>query len=176
MAFTVLTDYDTPPYNVQLQNEQENSFNTFKQDSEDEALLMVLGAELYDEFKAGIAVGSPDQKWVDLRDGKNYVSTENGKAYKYTGVKKFLIPYVFALWNHDAAVNKTSMGTALAVAETSEGVSPATLICNAYNESSRLVGDECEHKKTLFGFLSANKDVYSNWEFESIGLMNADNI
>lgn len=176
MAFTIVTDYDAPPYNVELQNEQNNSFTSFIQRNEDELLLMVLGAELYDDFKAGIAVGSPDQKWIDLRDGKNYVSTQDGKTYKYTGIKPFIIPYVFAMWNHDAAINKTSMGTALAVAENSEGVSPATLICNAYNASSRLIGNEWEHIKTLFGFLSANKDVYINWLFEEIGLMNQFNI
>lgn len=53
---------------------------------EPELLTKLLGYELNKNYTAGIAAGSPAQKWLDLRDGKEY-TTASGTLTKWSGLR-----------------------------------------------------------------------------------------
>lgn len=53
---------------------------------ESELLTKLLGYELNKLYTAGIAAGSPAQKWLDLRDGKEY-TTGGGVLTKWPGLR-----------------------------------------------------------------------------------------
>jgi len=52
-------------------------------------LEMALGSELYDAFITGLAETTPDQKWIDLRDGATYSIIDNNgitRTIKWNGL------------------------------------------------------------------------------------------
>lgn len=84
---------------------------------EPELLTKLFGYPLYKEYAAGIAAGTPDQKWLDLRDGVEYTS-ESGVLTKWPGLrftlgtaKKSLIAnYVYWFYLADNITFTTASG------------------------------------------------------------------
>lgn len=173
--FVVRADFDNQPYNIPNLDKVQNSFAAFVEREEEEQLTSIIGYTLYKQFTTGLAVTpTPDQKWLDLRDGKEYINS-NGKIYKYKGMKKIFIPYIYAMWLRANFDNDSAVGIALALTENAEIISPSTRICNAYNDHSKLVGDSCINN-SLYGFLKTNEEVYPDFEFTCPGEMNIFNL
>lgn len=84
---------------------------------EPEFLIKLFGYELYKNYAVGIAAGSPAQKWLDLRDGKEY-TTASGALTKWPGLrftvgtaKKSLIAnYVYWFYLEDNITFTTASG------------------------------------------------------------------
>lgn len=64
----------------------EAALNLIIDSRERELLLKLFGYELYKNYIAGIAAGSPAQKWLDLRDGKEYTNG-SGVLDKWPGLR-----------------------------------------------------------------------------------------
>ncbi len=62
------------------------SVNLFIQKYEDDLLTRLLGYELYRDYKAGIVESVPAQKWIDIRDGKEYTNS-GGQLTKWKGLR-----------------------------------------------------------------------------------------
>lgn len=190
MAFIASTNFDIPPYNLFLLN-QANSFSDFCTVNERDELTRLLGHKLYDAFVAGLAVVSPatpDQRWIDLRDGVAY--TYLSHTYKWKGMVKMLTPYIYSMWTRDTFQFTTQVTVVQAKVENGQTVSPERKIVQAYNDYKVIAGDECNLKDTLFGYLKTSgtkylADVgseynsieeYLNEWFKDPGTMNVFNI
>jgi len=185
--FCTEDDFQAMPYNIPDSSDAPEALTDLIPRKEREALERVLGAALYNDFINGLFTnGNPSdpiaenliqQKWKDLRDGANYTIGDPGKQYRYTGVKQFLIPYIFQGWLQDNYDNLSTLGNSVATVENGQMIAPGRRITLAYNAYSKLIGGMCERADTLYGFLSTveNKEVYPNWNFKSPGRKNTFN-
>lgn len=132
---------------------------------ETEFLQMVLGYDLWKAFTDGLAAGSPDQKWIDLRDGKQFadLSLQNKKwiGFKNTNLVSPIANYVYCKIMEDMQTHTTSIGEAQNAAENAVIVSASHKIVNAWN---RMV----EMNLVLKDFLDANLTTYTDWGTSSI--------
>ena len=137
---------------------------------ETEILEKCLGYELAKDFQAALA-GTPDQKWIDLRDGEEY--EYNTYLEKYKGIKDIIVDYVY--WNFSVQNQKyaSSVGIKVVNTENSEIASPREKQVIAYN-------DMIDRKLTLDRFIDyqneQTEDTYPNYNPETIEKGNVFNI
>jgi hypothetical protein len=133
----------------------------------EDRLVKIIGRTLYDAFIEGCfqadGVTAKDdadieQRWKDLRDGVAY--RYNDKPYYWEGMEKLFTPYIYSMWTRDTADSHTKNGITVPVNENSTTISPAMRISRAFNAFSVLVGSECLHEDTLYGFLYNSGDTY----------------
>jgi len=159
MAFLTVNDFTNVPY--QLPNldrpEVAAALTSFISSAEEKILPEILGAKGYVDFLAGVAGNVAI--WNELRDGKQYQIGE--EVYQYTGVKKFLKPYVYARYIEEVIFDSvTQNGVVVSNVENAVTISPATRIFNAMCEFYKLVSNYMEEGDTLYGFLYVNASVY----------------
>ena len=72
-------------------------FNNIVTEYQETYLQKLLGEYLYQLFIAAIDGGSPEQKWVDLRDGADFTVSYNGSdlILKWLGLKNMLKYFMF---------------------------------------------------------------------------------
>jgi hypothetical protein len=124
----------------------------------------VLGIKLYNEYVAGIAVmPTPDQKWLDIRDGKEFQIGETW--YRWRGLKEgsttltrksIIANFVYYWYTRDAVSFQTPVSEASAKTENSNIVSPALKQSRAWNEMVDGVNE-------LVFFLSNNLATYDSY-------------
>lgn len=174
-AFVDVSDFNNQPYNVPDTETTENSsFALFIIDKEEEQLTKILGYAMYKAFIDGLAViPTIDPIWVSLRDGAEYIENPgpNAITYKYSGMKKLFIPFIYAMWLKSTFDSWTGSGVTIPKLENSDVLSPSLRISNAYNVHSRLVGKH-HVKNSLHGFLAVNVANYPLLKFKSVGHMN----
>ncbi len=155
-----LTDFNTRPYRIPDQTDHKDLVD-FMEAKEEDILRSLFGTALYNQYVAGIAAGSPAQKWVDLRDGKVY--TYGGVSFEYKGLVDLLVPCIFAYWVKETSDKYTSIGTVQNSSDSNTHVSPSRRITEAYGTFLDKVGDSCYYENTLYGFIEANLTDYSDW-------------
>lgn len=118
-----------------------SSFNLFLSEYEEKLLTDLLGYDLSKKYKAGIASPTPDAKWTDLRDGKEYTNRigilQKWKGLKFTDgtAKKSLIAnYVYYMYMRNNATVTTGVGEKIAKAQNAEAASSAYKMVNAWNQ------------------------------------------
>lgn len=128
----------------------------------------ILGYVLWKAFDVGIGAGGPDQKWIDIRDGKEYTGLD-GYPHKWIGlkssytsgsvtIKKSLIAnYVYWHWQADNVTHSTGVGEASAKAENAVIASPKAKMIAAWNQMIDWICD-------LIYFLDSNIETYPDWE------------
>lgn len=89
---------------------------------EPEILKKVLGYALSKEFQAALA-DTPAQKWLDLRDGKDYTDFA-GNLQQYEGIKSIIADYVFVQIVGDKQNYTTDSGVKMGSTENAENTSP----------------------------------------------------
>lgn len=126
---------------------------------ETEYLKKVLGYDLWKAFTDGIAgSGTPDQRWVDLIQGKEF--EYNSKTYKWTGFENKPSPisqYVYYQIQQDSAIDTTLVGQSTAAVENATRTSPVTKMIQAWN-------DMAEMNIALWNFLYVNRTTYPEWD------------
>jgi hypothetical protein len=130
---------------------------------EEQLLRNVLGNALYAAYVAGIAAATPDQKWLDLRDGKTYTD-QAGKTKYWMGFRKastkqsLIAPYVYYWYQRDRVTITSGIGEVESNADNSSKVaSPGRKMMRAWNEMADLVCD-------LVHFLNTKVDDYPQWK------------
>lgn len=98
-----------------------------------------------------------DNRWLKLRDGYTYVFER--RQYTWVGMVTALVPYIFSTWLRDNFDSYSGNGIVLAKVENSMLVSPATRIIRAHNKFANYIGNECNQKNTLYGFVVAENSV-----------------
>lgn len=129
---------------------------------EEELLRSLLGVELHEAYKAGIAVAEPDQKWKDLRDGKVYDGY--GIMYKWMGLRvaatkeSLIANYVYYWWMRDKTTITTEVGEVDVEADKSTAKSNSKAKqCRAWNEMVKW-------NRELVKFLDVNRATYPEWD------------
>ena len=138
----------------------------FIDENENSLLSILMGYELSKAYLDGISAGSPAQKWLDIRDGKEYTDS-NGNLTKWLGLRftvgtskhSLIANYVYCKYIEDSITITTASGekkTDLAV-----NVSPVHKMVKAWNE---MIKQNIE----LYLFLSHSIATYP--EFENVVL------
>lgn len=130
---------------------------------EPELLNNLFGSYMYDVFKQNIATNSPEQRWINLRDGITY--TYNGKQYKWKGLKEIngtsktsiIAYYVYYYHLRNKATTTTGTGEQIAKPEAGISVDSVSKQTFAWN---LMVDWGCE----LYQFLRASTDTYPEWQ------------
>jgi hypothetical protein len=149
----------------QIQYELELSINT----GEPEILIKCLGFDLYKQFSTALS-GTPDQKWLDLRDGKDY--QVNSLSYRWRGFanankQSIIANYVWFIFTLNSEYYQS--GFRKAETENSNLVNPRQRQCNVYNEMVNWLAE-------LHHFITNNISDYPNYNPEKINKINIFNI
>jgi hypothetical protein len=154
---------------------------------EPEILKMLLGYSLYKDFTAGISIASPLQKWIDLKDGKEFTFTLSGQTITtyFEGLKKIVAYYVYFKYRCENDTSYSGQSQVKNSNENAENVDNAPKLVQVWNKFLKLYGKEKYWDFTpisyyyhwnaypsAYNFLLANKTDYSNWIFESQDLIN----
>lgn len=149
--FLTASDFNILPYNIP-NVETNNSFQTYVNEHEADVLKSLMGIVFYTAFVEGLAEPSPEQRWLDLRDGATYEL--KGRTYEWPGMKKMLKPFIYKSWLSDTWDNDTGIGVVQSKAENAQKVSPSKRIWNAYAAYQAIAGGPCAQENTLYGYLT----------------------
>ncbi len=143
-TYFTTTDLKQPVDNINIQS--------FIDKYENEILKFLLGYKLFKAFIVALA-DTPDQKWVDLRDGI-IEYTYNSETNEYLGIKQMIADYVFIqiVRNHQSFA--TDSGIKLMNVENAEITSPREKQVFADN-------DIVDRNVTLNGFILSSNEADS---------------
>jgi len=147
------------------------AIQSFIDKHEPKILRKILGYSLYKDFVAGLAEDIVLQKWLDLRDGKEYTYNEN--LEKYDGIYEIITDYVFFYISKSKQSESTDAGIKIANKMNMEGTSPREKQVFSYNEMVDLIVFLDEF------ILAANEDTedtYEDYESTTIEKINIFNI
>ena len=120
----------------------------------------LLGYDLYKQYLAGIALGSPTAKWTELRDGKEYTNRQGvlskWKGLKYTDgstTRSLIANYVYWHWLQNEASETTGTGEKMPANQNAVNTSPANKMIRAWNEMVDMINE-------LVEFLMSNQATY----------------
>lgn len=133
---------------------------------EKEILISLLGYELYREFTEGLTQDPVDQKWIDLRDGKEFDFDFDGRTIttKWEGLvnveKESLIAYFsYYKMRERNKTTTTSVNEVRGKLENSETVNEARKMINAWKNLIKLYGSVCY---SIDGFNISGLSTYQN--------------
>jgi len=141
----------------------EENLNDYIDMYQDSFLDKMLGVKLKNQFIAAIDGGDPiDQKWLDLRDGKEY--EVSGIVYKWRGFINTdkvspIANYIFCKFITDNQTLNTGVGSAKLNAEN------ATII-PAHFRMSRVWNEMVALNLELVNFLTEFDSDYPDWYFD----------
>lgn len=141
--------------------------NSIIEQREPEYLRAVLGYPTYKEMLAALATPSPAQKWVDIRDGAEYVDAD-GRTQKWNGLvrtgnpKRSPIAYFVYYWYLRVEATKaTASGESIPDTQNAKPVNPRQKMVTTWNEMVMM-------SRELYWFMYANQSVYSDWSISDI--------
>jgi hypothetical protein len=169
MAFCIASDFVKDPYKIPS-IAGSNDFVSFESEYTQKVLIEILGYTLWKQFNDGLAEEVVAQKWTDLKNGAVY--TYSNKTYQFTGMKKLLTPYLYEQWFRNLYSSLTAAGIPIPKSENADNVSPGQKLISSHNRFCDLVGDECDHINTLYGFLYANLSDYADLDFTAPAKLN----
>jgi len=147
--------------------EETKDLQAFIDYHEAKLLRAIFGTTLYNLFVAGIGAPTPEQKWVDLRDGKVY--SYNSTDYEFLGLIELLKSYIYAKWLKENEDKVTNSGVMRNTVDKSEHVGGWERYVSAYNVFSSMAGNIDRQENTFYGFMYANWEGYvtnlSDWIF-----------
>lgn len=159
----------------------EERVNYFINKYESALLKDVLGYDLWKAFTEGLEEVSVDQKWIDLRDGKEYVSL-NGRNKKWRGLvetvvapveedleadpvvqavagqyQSFIANYIYYWYQRFNLSQSTGIGEVKTNAENATNADASHKMVTAWNEMVDWI-------KELIDFLDSDTDsLYPEW-------------
>jgi hypothetical protein len=179
-----IQDFTSDPYAIPNLDAREDSFMDFADNHEREVLGKVLGPLLYDELTAGLLEDPIQAKWTALKNGSKQVI--NGSTYNWTGLKKALVPYIYAMWLMETVQVLSGNGMVRPSNENSKEVSPDRKIVRAYNDFVKLIIPKetyytnrylggygygvVTYYNTLYDFVTAQPMLYANFNFAHFDL------
>lgn len=124
---------------------------------ETEYLKKALGYDLWKAFTDGIeGSGVPDQRWVDLLDGKEFTYLNNNNKWEgFQTLKKTPIAnYVF--YQYMGTPLNSLLSTVVQNVDNNSKISPTPLMIQVWNSM-------VDMNKVLWQFLKANTATYPEW-------------
>jgi len=127
---------------------------------ETQFLQKVLGYSLAKDFIVGLAVmPTPAQKWLDLRDGKEFTDPDTSTLTKWIGWKDLttyqsaIAYYVYYKIRKDTTIFTTASGDAASTHENSFNVGSGRKMAFAWNQM-------CDWNYLVWQYLWVNKSTY----------------
>jgi hypothetical protein len=171
-----------------------NTFQDTMDRYEEESLKSLLGYQLYNAFIAGIAEETPDQKWLDLRDGVEFTFDFCGETItqKWNGLinaeKVSLISYyVYYQYRYENISTTTSINDVQGMPENATKVNDTRKMVYAWDKGLNLYGEIASwfffskysntyefytDEPSAYNFLNANRADYDNWVFTPLLRLN----
>lgn len=149
------------PYKIPAQESNQDLID-FIQANEEKLLKNLLGIEFYNVASAGMTDGTIEDKWQALKTGAEYEYA--GITFKYEGMFDLLIPMIYSMWLMETFDRHTAAGIVVAKPTESDTVSPSRRISKANAAYFAKAGDAWNHENTLYGFLYANRETYTEWD------------
>jgi hypothetical protein len=169
MNFVTVSDFDKDPYSLPAKDVQSSNFSVFMKMEEEKILRKHFGHIFYDELIAN-GLYLPEQKWEKIVYGSYY--TLNEVTYKWVGLNKMLVPYLYFMRTKVTIDSHTATGIESAKVENAIKKSPRQRMSDAWNEFTHAYG-VCKNKKdSLYGFISANSIDYENFIYSDPKAMN----
>lgn len=142
-----------------LKDENLANLNSYIDIYEDVYFNKMLGIELKNEFLTGLEAATPEQRWLDLRDGVEYVVDD--KTYQWIGfinIAKLspIANYVFCKLIQDEQTRNTGLGEVNPTTENGSVVFP-------YRRMGLVWSQMAEWNRSLFHFLNENEADYEAW-------------
>ncbi len=112
------------------------------------------------------------KRWARLVYGDQYLYYQ--RTQKWYGMKRIVVPLIYALWTKYTFDNQTGSGVVTAKNENSITISPAVRVARAMNEYASLCAGDWPHvvdwtvilwpelENSLFGYLYLNSDVWND--------------
>jgi len=149
----------------------QQSLAVFINKREPEYLEKALGYAFATEFAAGLAVEEPAQKWIDLRDGVEYIN-ECGHTKKWKGftnsIKQSPIANYIYYWHmRDNVTFTAGTGEKEGKADNASNATPNIKMFRAWNEMVTLT-------TVLHDFLLNKKDEDGNLVYEDFDIDQAE--
>lgn len=141
-------------------SEGETLIQKFIDKYEDVFLDKALGYSLAKAYRTGIAAGTPEQKWKDIRDGAEYSYGE--LTDRWMGLRdstKKISPianYVYFMFMKDKATDNTLVGVSKPKQSNATREDGETKMKDAWNEMVKWM-------RGLREFLYVNQSVYTEW-------------
>lgn len=136
---------------------------------QEELLLKLFGRNLYASFD----ITPAPAKWTEIiTPGTAYYSYQN-YSYKYPGIKRMLVAYVYFKWNWLETTQSTPQGETRSTSTNGEAVYNTPKQVNAWNEMRRLyyeVVNYINYKNSL------TTDYFADFEYEEIEKINSFDI
>lgn len=172
-SFVTIFDFqDDIDYTIGgLDNEQENFSSTLTDmiaREQENILKHVLGIEMYDEFESGYY--TQVDKWLKLGNGSRY--RINGVLHEWVGMKKALLPIMYAKWLRRTYDSHSANGIVVAQVENSTVIAPDIRQARAWNATVAMIGSKKRKTNTLYGFLYANLADYPTLVFHKLESVN----
>jgi len=139
----------------------------FIDEYESKGLKEILGYSLNKDFQAGLSESSVPQKWIDLRDGVEFVY--NSETKYFVGAKEMILRYVYFFVLRNIQSYVTDSGVKVAQTENSTFGNSANKQAPAWNYMSN-------ENILLNEFITATNtdtaDTYENYTFNDMGKIN----
>ena len=121
---------------------------------EKDILIRAMGYSLYSEFTTQIEASSPDQKWLDLRDGKEFTLQDfrgNEITVYFPGLansdnENMLVYFTYFYVVRMLQQQATSAGVTYNVPETGGLTNAGQKMADAWNNGVRMYGHDIWHK------------------------------
>lgn len=160
---------------------------------EKEILMDLFGYQLYSDYIEGIAAESPEQKWLDIRDGEEFSFEFRGKTItrKWIGLinselKSLLAYYAYANIVNRSTQHVTELGVVEPNVENSRIAANSMKVLRAWSRFMEQYGEvpngfnpyydshyvHYDDSPSIYNFLVANSDDYDDWVFTRRGNIN----
>jgi len=137
-----------------------DTLGTFIEKYSRELLNKVLGIEMRQSFLSGLEAASPEQRWLDLRDGLGFAT--NGGDLEWVGFANSQLKaspianYVFFKYNIYLIDQSVGAGNLHPTVENGYIASPIKKLTRAWNEMVLML-------RSLVYLLEAEKELYPEW-------------
>jgi hypothetical protein len=140
------------------------SLQSFIDEKENETMCNLLGYDLWNAYKTEIALTTPTQRMVNLRDGIEY--SFGNRLYKHRGLKfventtkySLLAYYIYFHYIRNKTTNTGGTGESIATTENTVAISPIEKSVYSYNRFVEL-------SQEVYRFLQANYTLYPEWYY-----------
>lgn len=151
--------------NLSNEDDRDSMNNKYCPFVEKKMLTKLLGESLYNDFIGNKTV----QKYANLINGVDATYEYNGKTKKYTGLKDMLAYFTYFQYVSRLDKIPTQSGFKRVKNQNSESVSPASEMCEAWNEGVSLYYQAID-------FINYTNDqtpnTYADFDPEDIGTIN----
>jgi hypothetical protein len=125
-------------------------------------LALLMGTAFAQAFVTGLAEPAPEQRWIDLRDGKTYTD-DQGNTFVWPGLANSITKesaialYVYYWFTRSNATFSTGSGEVAPEVENGTRANASAKQAQAWNEMLYL-------NFSFIHFMRVNKDVYPEWD------------